>query len=188
MNVYDFDKTILNEDSSKLFLLYCLRHEPRNTLRKPWEKVRSALLWAVGFGELEQLKESLFSVLASLPDPDRFVADFWKENLWRIEPWYLPLKREDDLVISASPEFLVRPVTDQLGIRLLGTPMSISTGKILGRNCKGEEKVRRFRRTYGDCAVERFYSDSLSDTPMAQLAEEAFLIVDHQPIPWPLSV
>lgn len=185
MNVYDFDKTILNDDSSKLFLLYCLRKYPHLFLSDPGEKIISAVLWKLGKGSLERMKEALFSVITRLPDPEAVVNDFWKENFSRVEPWYLPLRRDDDLVISASPEFLVRPATDRLGVRLLATPMSVATGCITGCNCKGEEKVRRFRSAFPDDAVEKFYSDSLSDTPLARLAEQAFLIVDHKPVPWP---
>ena len=35
--------------------------------------------------------------------------------------------------------------------------------------------------------VENFYSDSLTDTPLAKLADKAYLIVDkgQTPVPWP---
>ena len=36
--------------------------------------------------------------------------------------------------------------------------------------------MRRFRERYPDGHVEEFYSDSYSDTPMAELAEHAYLV------------
>ena len=94
-------------------------------------------------------------------------------------------KRSDDLIISASPEFLLRPAAERLGVSLLATPMNPYTGKIMGKNCHDREKVRRFLEHFERDSVENFYSDSLSDTPMAELARRAFLIKDHQCLPWP---
>ena len=54
--------------------------------------------------------------------------------------------------------------------------MDLHTGRIRGENCRGEEKVRRFRREYGEETVEEFYSDSLSDRPMMDLAERGYLV------------
>ena len=63
--------------------------------------------------------------------------------------------------------------------------MDPATGKLLGKNCKGQQKVEEFRRVCGDARIDRFYSDSLSDTPLALLAGESYLIVNGKPVPWP---
>ena len=97
----------------------------------------------------------------------------------------LKQKREDDLIISASPEFLLRPIADSLGVRLIATPMDRHTGKILGKNCHDYEKTTRYYAAFPTKKPERFYSDSLSDTPMARLAKEAFLVHKGEIAPWP---
>ena len=102
-----------------------------------------------------------------------------------IYPWYMAQRRPDDLVISASPEFLLRPVADRLGFALIASRVDPATGRTEGLNCHGEEKLRRFRARYGDAPVERFYSDSLSDAPMARAAREAFMIRRGTVLPWP---
>ena len=58
------------------------------------------------------------------------------------------------------------------------------TGIYEGQNCHGQEKVRRFREVYPDQKVENFYSDSRSDTPMAKLAEHAWLVKGEKRRPW----
>ena len=66
--------------------------------------------------------------------------------------------------------------------------MDKHTAKIDGLNCHGKEKVRRFYKEFPeDTVVENFYSDSLTDTPLAKLADKAYLIVDkgQTPVPWP---
>ena len=102
-----------------------------------------------------------------------------------MEAWYLLQKRSDDLIISASPDFLLRPAAERLGVSLIATPMNPYTGRIQGKNCHDEEKVRRYLEHYDRYSVENFYSDTLSDTPMAKLAARAWLVKDHQCFPWP---
>jgi phosphoserine phosphatase len=59
------------------------------------------------------------------------------------------------------------------------------SGHILGNNCHDKEKVRRFRLEYPDYAIDEFYSDSLSDTPLASIAARAFLVKGNILLPWP---
>ena len=132
----------------------------------------------------KKLKEALFSFLNRLDDVERIVEEFWNEHGGQVAAWYLQQKRPDDLIISASPEFLLRPMTDRLGVSLIATPMNPYTGKIAGRNCHDEEKKRRFLERYAVDEVEDFYSDSLSDTPMAKLGRRAFLVKGNERIPW----
>jgi len=63
--------------------------------------------------------------------------------------------------------------------------MDKKTGEIEGKNCHDSEKVRRFYEQYPDSKTENFYSDSLSDTPMAEIAERAWLVSKHKLSPWP---
>ena len=92
-------------------------------------------------------------------------------------PWYLAQKQPDDLVVSASPEFLLAPACRRLGIRPpIASRVDARTGRYTGLNCKGAEKVSRFREQYPDAEIGQFYSDSRSDAPLAHLARRAFLV------------
>ena len=83
----------------------------------------------------------------------------------------------DDLVVSASPEFLLAPACRRLGIRPpIASRVDARTGRYTGLNCKGAEKVSRFREQYPDAEIGQFYSDSRSDAPLAHLARRAFLV------------
>ena len=115
---------------------------------------------------------------------DRWDEEFWDENAEHIKEWYLLQQREDDVVISASPEFLLRPICRRLGIHyLLASVVDKRTGMYYGLNCYGEEKVRRFRQTF-DGEIDAFYSDSFSDAPLANLAKRAYLVDGDQILPW----
>ena len=175
MNAYDFDKTIYPGDSATHFWLFCLRRRPLTILSgfRALAPLSKGLTGRLSRGEV---KQTLYSCLRLIPDVRAEAAAFWDRHIDRIYPWYLARRREDDLIISASPDFLIGEACRRLGVRYIATDMDLRTGHILGENCRGEEKVRRFRREYGDAAVEEFYSDSLSDRPMMELAERGYLV------------
>ncbi len=186
MNVYDFDETIFHPDSSKCFLFFCLRHHSLAVSKALPKVIVPFLLYLKdGRRDAQNLKEALFSFLNRIDNIEEVTEEFWKVHFGQIAPWYLSQKRADDLIISASPVFLLQPAADRLGVRLIATDMNPYTGKIRGRNCHDAEKVRRYLKEYPADAVEEFYSDSLSDTPMAKLAARAFLVRGEERIPWP---
>ena len=90
---------------------------------------------------------------------------------------YLKQKSADDVIISASPEFLVRAFAEQLGIiYVIASKVDIHTGKYLGRNCHGKEKLIRLCENFPEADIDSFYSDSESDIYLAKKAKQAFLI------------
>ncbi|MBR5342527.1 MAG: HAD-IB family phosphatase [Oscillospiraceae bacterium] len=185
MKVYDFDRTVFHPDSSVCFFRFCLKKYPFRVLPVLPKSLVLFLRYRRGDCGAAPLKEQLFSFLKRLDDVDSEVAAFWSANKYRLQPWYLKQKREDDLIISASPEFLLRPLTEELGVRLIATRMDRNTGRIDGENCHDREKVLRFRALYQEEKIEAFYSDSLSDAPLAELAEEAWLVKKGSLSPWP---
>ena len=58
------------------------------------------------------------------------------------------------------------------------------TGKTDGENCHGAEKVRRLHEAYPEVQIAEFYSDSRSDSPLAELAERAYLVHGQERTPW----
>lgn len=184
MNVYDFDKTIYDGDSTKDFIIYAYLRQP--SLLKHFPKQGLAYLkWQLGKQTKTEFKETLFGFFASIEDIDRFISDFWKRNETKLKAFYLAQKRDDDLIISASPEFLLEPICQKLGIRLIASRVDKYTGHYTGENCFGDEKVIRFDLAgYHREAVEAFYSDSYSDSPLAELAEKAYLVKGEVCYPW----
>ena len=184
MNVYDFDKTIYDGDSTVDFYLYCLRRHPQ-LLRYAFRQAYGIYLHALHRLDTTAMKERFFSFLLGLQDADSLVASFWKRRRGKIKPWYLRQKSETDVIVSASPAFLLEPICAILGVAgPVATQVDIHSGRIQGRNCKGEEKVRRFRERFPDAVIHRFYSDSRTDAPLAGLAKEAFLVDGDRLKPW----
>ena len=185
MNVYDFDGTIYEGDSSVDFVLHCYRRQPRLMAYAP-RQLLSALKHVIGSIDTTHTKEDFFSFLACAGRVDDLVQSFWAARGHRIKEWYLMQKKETDIVISASPEFLLQPICESLGIEPpIATRMNPRNGKISGINCKGAEKVQRFAEQFPSATIQEFYSDSLSDAPLAALAEHAFLVKQNKLKPWP---
>lgn len=185
MNTYDFDQTIYEPDSSYSFVMYCLRRHTGAVMRALPGLAAMGAKYLLKKADTKALKEKVFSFLPYLDNVDRTVEEFWQEHWRGIGGWYLAQKKADDIIISASPEFLLKPVAEKLGVRLIATRMDKRTGKIEGLNCHDTEKVRRFREEYPGAHTEEFYSDSLSDSPMAELADRAFLVRKGRLSPWP---
>lgn len=185
MNVYDFDKTIYDGDSTIDFYFFCLSKRPQ-ILSCVFKQAYGIILHKMHKITTKEMKEYFFSFLPLINDTDELAALFWEKNQRKIKKWYIHRKKETDVIISASPAFLLKPICDQLGfIELIATEMDINTGRITGENCKGEEKVRRFYELYPDAVIECFYSDSVTDSPCAQISKEAFLVEGELLKSWP---
>ncbi len=185
MNVYDFDKTIYSGDSTADFYFYCLK-KYKSVLKTVPGMAFAFLMYNLNIYTLTRFKEKMYKFLACVPDIDKEVELFWDDNEDKIKPYYLKQMQPDDVVISASPEFLLMPVCKRLGIAtLMASRVDKHTGKYRGVNCRDTEKVRRLYEWKKDAKINRFYSDSLSDTPLADEAEEAFIVSKGDVlIPW----
>jgi phosphatidylglycerophosphatase C len=80
------------------------------------------------------------------------------------------------VIVSASPENWIRQWTSSIHADLLATKLEVNnetiTGKIVGINCHGEEKVRRIKEHYSlaDYPTIYAYGDTSGDKPMLALA------------------
>lgn len=186
MNVYDFDKTIYHIDSSFDFYKYLAKRKPKVLLVLPITIVY-AILYVFKIIDKTKLKEKFYSHLAYIDDENinEIVIEYWETHLDGIFPYYLKQKESTDVVISASPYFLLEYICNKLGVgKLIATNVDVKTGKFTGKNCYGEEKVNRFCIEYNIDKnnlknigiIDKFYSDSKSDTPLAMMSKEAFVI------------
>lgn len=184
MNVYDFDKTIYDGDSSVDFFKFCVKRNKKCLLILP-NFVWSAILYKLNIYTKEQLKSSFFSFVKYFQNIDEIVDLFWKANKSKLKEWYIKDKRDNDLIISASPQFLLSSITRELNVDLIATDVNNKNGKLNGKNCHGEEKVRRFKEKYNE-EIGMFYSDSLSDTPLKNISKKSYIIKGDRIVEWDL--
>lgn len=175
MTVYDFDGTIYAGDSSIDFWMYCLRNYPKILCALPPTLVYF-LLFKLHLAGREEFKAAFYRFLHYVPDVPGAVCGFWDIHISGIKGFYRRQHRTDDVVISAAPEFLVSEACRRLGVVCIASKVNHTTGELEGANCRGEEKVRRFRQIYPDTEIQAFYTDSASDWHMAKEAQRAFLV------------
>ncbi len=184
MNVFDFDKTIYDGDSTVDFWKFCLKKCPktrRHIIRSGFNGIR----FIMGVMEKTAFKEDFYRFLCELENVDQLLEEFWNINQVKIKKWYLQMQKEDDIIISASPEFLLKPICSRLGIKyLMASRVDVKTGKYNGVNCHGKEKVRRYKEKFASMQIHEFYSDSYSDTPLAKLAYDPILVKGNDFEPW----
>lgn len=176
VNLYDFDHTIYKGDASLDFIIYCMVRNP-----KLWKYSRiqgiAIIKYILGLSSRKQLKQSAFSFLKGIEDIDAVLDNFWSNHEKKITDWYSEKHRPSDILISASPEFLLLPITEKKNIGgLIATRMNKGTGAILNKNCRGEEKLRRLKISYPEVRVDYCYSDSLSDMPILTLAANPYIV------------
>lgn len=175
MNVYDFDGTIYEGDSTIDFFVFSLKRNAK--IRKCMPAIFwTAIKYKVGKVGLNIFKEKFYSFVKYIDVLDEEVEAFWETHHKKIKGWYLEKKQETDVIISASPQWLLEPITRKLGVELIASIVDTKTGKLLSENCKGEEKVRRFMCKHEAESIDNFYTDSLSDLPMARISKETYYV------------
>lgn len=183
MNVYDFDGTIYKGDSTADFIVWCIKKRPSLLLNLSGKALPAFIAYKSSLCSKTFFKENMYSFLAKLKNTEELVNEFWNTHIYNIKDWYLAQKKADDLIISASPEFLLKPVCDRLNIDLIASKVDVHTGFYCGINCYGAEKTRRFFEKHTE-KIDSFYSDSKSDEPLALLAKTAYTVKGDTITPW----
>lgn len=179
MNVYDFDNTIYNGESSFDMFLYFIGKD-RSLLKLLPKVVKAFSQYKKGNVTIEQALEKYAPMIeeyfAKNPDILSDTSEFWDKHMKNIKAFYSEIQQPDDLIITASPEKSMSEICKRLGIKnYLGTVIEDS-GKI-SRLCMRENKVTAFLSAYPDSKINSFYTDSPeNDKPLIDLAEHAYRV------------
>ncbi len=178
LDIYDFDKTVVPFDSGSTFLIFCFFRYPYLFLLLPYYAVMG-LLYGLHIIKLDTFKKHIFLFIRFVP-LEKAVKKYWDKHEKDIFPWFLPENRAHyTVVISASPDFLLTEIQNRLKIdTLLCTRHHPKNGTLLYKNCRNEEKVRRFYEVFPkDTVVKCVYSDSYkNDRPIFSLGEQCYHI------------
>ena len=174
MNLYDFDKTVYLKDCTVEFWKHCLRRKPYLIFGLPMQ-VLSCVIFKLKLKPREYFKEKFLFFVKHFKDIDAEIRLFWEKEEKNICAWFADTVKADDIIISASPEFLVKPMADKFGIRCIASVVDEKSGRFLSKNCKGQEKIARLAQI-GVTEAEKAFSDSKSDLPMLSLAKEGCII------------
>lgn len=175
MNVYDFDGTIFPGDCTRGFFFWYTNRHPKLWLTYFPKALSIAALRVLNILPEYQAQRYYYSYLNLIDDFDEQIEQYWDENEHKIAPWYLAQKRPDDLIISASPSCIIAPIASRLGVKYIASEFDREFGVFVDNMMYAKEKAR-YIIDQGFPVIENFYSDSLSDTPLALCAEKAHLV------------
>ena len=179
MNIYDFDETIYDGDSGVDFFLYSLKKCKVN-ISCIFKAVFKCVGKILGKCETKDAKNELFGYLKNIKDLSGFVEDFWDEHEHKIKKWYLDQKEDSDVIISASPEFLLKPLEKTMHFTVIASKVDKKTGAFTSKNCHDYEKIRRYEELYSK-KIEKFYTDSIkADKPMLEYAKEGYIVKGNE--------
>jgi hypothetical protein len=186
MNVYDFDGTIFYSDCSIGFALWCMKRHPKLWFTFLPGMIKSLIMHKLGILPNYLLQRKMFSYLTMIDDFDIQIERYWDKYENRISAWYLAQKRPDDLIISASPDCIIGPIANRLGVNYMATEYDREYGVFMNNLMYAKEKAK-YIIDHGFPVIDNFYSDSLADTPLALCAEKAHLVKDHATtvVDWP---
>lgn len=178
MNCYDFDKTIYKKDSSIKFYYFCLKNKP-SLIFHFFQCCFWAILHFIGILSTKSFKEKFFIFVKKIKNIDALLEKFWDKEIKNINSWYLAMKKDTDVICSASPEFLIKPAMARINpsATIIATQFNLNTFKIDGENLKGEAKVDALKKYFSeDISFNAVYTDSMSDLPMLDLTKNKYII------------
>lgn len=181
MNVYDFDKTICKDDTEIDFFFYELGRHPINWFRIPYFIV---VYLRFKFNKIsrEKYRDGIYLILKNLKDVNAEVEKFWEGRKKKILSWYKLKQKDDDVIVSSTPKFLLEPLLKEMHIRnYILTEFDVTARRCVGLLNFGNEKLRRFKLHYDVNDIDEFYTDSLSDTPLLRVAKRAYIVKNYIP-------
>lgn len=183
--VYDFDKTIYDGETSTDFMKFFLKRNTNKIYKFPY--IFLSIFYY--FIDLKKSKEYFFKILENIDIKylEKEIDEFWKINKKKfftyVESEIEKNKKEVKklILISATPSIFLNKIYKELGFdKLIATEFvnhnKYFKSKIIGKNCKGMEKVKRLNEYIKDYEIISFYSDSMSDKPLFDLAKNKYFI------------
>lgn len=173
-DLYDFDGTIYDGDSGIDMVIFAIKKYPQ-ILPKV---IHNSLLYKMNIINKNEYKSRIFSFVKYVDNMDIFINEFWKKYESKLKSFWLEKNTHDkDIIISASAIFWLQYIKDKYHVKdLIATNIDSKTGKLIGENCHGEEKVKMYYKKYGKGSIAKMYTDSLNDLPLLKEADEGFLV------------
>ncbi|WP_271811882.1 HAD family hydrolase [Clostridium beijerinckii] len=193
--IFDIDYTITKKETLMELFKYVIKKDKKNLGFLP-RAVYCGIMYAIGIYDERKVKETFLRFIDGIKEEElaELVKEFYDERLKNILyddalKMMKKLKNEgyDIYLISASPEFYVNEFYNIKEVdKVIGTKFGFENGtfvrKMVGNNCKGEEKVRRLKEILKNEKIEvdfkesYMFSDSLSDKPLLDLVGKPYLI------------
>ena len=180
MNIYDFDNTIYDGESLYDFFIEYIKVNPAIVRYLP--KVLLAFAkYKLGKVTTQQMMDNYAPVIrkcyCEYDKWEDFTHKFWDSHMHKIKSFYKEVQKEDDLILTASPELTIKEIAKRLGIKnIVCSKIDDETGEIT-RICMRQNKINALKEDFGDVEIDDFYTDSIkNDGFFAEYAKRVFLV------------
>lgn len=179
MKAFDFDNTLYHGESSLDFALFMIKKNKKIILWLPRIFI-NLLTYKLCLIKTEQIVSLINAFMKSVIkkdyDVEALVDEFWKENKQKLNKNLVKKISKDDVIITAGPSFLINGIKKRLGTsNLICSVFDIDKRCVEYLNF-GENKVKEYRKRYGDEKVDIFYTDSYNDKAMMEISKNVFLV------------
>ena len=180
MNAYDFDNTIYDGESIYDFFIFCLKKDIWLIKFLPLVSLRM-IEYKLNLLKIEKIYETCELIINSFFKYSKFnynelIKEFWIINHKKLKKQFIEMLKEDDLIITGCPNFLIDYIKDELKVKnIISTDFDLKTKKVKFV-CFGKNKVIAYNKEYKNKKINKFYTDSLSDIPFMKLAKEVYLV------------
>ena len=197
--IFDLDRTLTRRGCFTPFILFVAIRRPRRFLS--FLRIILAVICSFGgFYRRDDVKLLMWQeVLGGLPREEAIAlgntfAKVWIQNELRRQTKTNIKKHQeagDRLILAtAAMDIIADPIGRALGFddiistRTHWTAEDHISGNFDGRNCYGEEKLRRVKLILGDLSPSKTlaYSDHITDLPVLLWAENGIAVNPHRPL------
>lgn len=183
MNVYDFDDTIYDGDTNRDLLKYSFKKHPLLVTKSLIKTIIPFIKYKMKKIPFERVKEVMLSFLFEI-DTKEFIKEFVKLHMKNIKPWYKERQTKNDIILSASYHLWISEFAKELGIKTCIATNTDKNGKIIGKNCKKQEKVNRLKEVISLDKVECAYGDSACDVYVLNIAKKGYVVEGNELVPY----
>ncbi|WP_186644749.1 HAD-IB family phosphatase [Fluviispira vulneris] len=188
---FDFDGTLICQDSFLTLLHKGLKHEPWRILflvalspililtfifKLNKTAAKSALLWSLTVGKSK--RNAVRFLRSTIVEENK--------NIWfkEVNPTFEKLRKEgvEIVVVTASGQTWVRAMLSANGQKcktVIGSKLTFFAGGVVlkSRNCYEEEKIKRIHQALGQQFVwHSAWSDHIADLPMLIRSNERYIV------------
>jgi len=184
--VFDFDKTLYKKDSFLSFYKFIVFKYPIRLIFLPIQ-VLGGLLYLVKILNAKTFKNYFLIYLYNmkLEILAANLEEFWSQNqpfnqelLSRVQT--LNNSGITTVIVSASPTLFIKNVCNELGIKhVIGTELTYQNSKykIVGKNCRGKEKISRLSCYFeDDIEIVWAFSDNKDDKALLNASKYSFCV------------
>ncbi|WP_035289779.1 HAD-IB family hydrolase [Clostridium sp. KNHs214] len=193
--IFDVDYTLTKRETAMEFMFFMMKKNPKFIIHFPKSAI-SAVLYAIKVYDAGKAKEKFLGFIDGIEEKrmQDTVKEFYRERLSKILykdaiDTIKKLRAEGYriILISASAEFYLNQLYNIKEVdKVMGTRFEVVDGKhgskIIGVNCKGEEKVKRLKEYIKKEGIQvdfknsYMFSDSMADLPLFKLVGKPYLI------------